>query len=84
MMDYPPLRIVRFSGVALTEGIEKRFINGVPVRAINVARTVADCIKFRKNIGPDVALEALPEVWRARRLSMDESGAMPRCAVWPM
>lgn len=83
-MGFPPLRIVRFSGVALTEGIEKRFINGVPVRATNIARTVVDCIKFRKNIGPDVALEALPEAWRARRLSMDESGAMQRCAVWPM
>ena len=71
-MDYPPLRIVRFSGAALTEGIEERVIDGVLVRVTNVARTVADCFKFRKKIGLDVALEALQEGWRAKRLSMDE------------
>ena len=71
-LDYPPLRIVRFSGAALTEGIEERVIDGVLVRVTNVARTVADFFKFRKKIGLDVALEALQEGWRAKRLSMDE------------
>jgi len=42
-MDYPPLRIVRFSGAALTDGIEEHLIDGVTVRVTNVARTVADC-----------------------------------------
>ncbi len=71
-MDYPPLRIVRFSGAALTEGIEEHSVDGVPVRVTNVARTVADCFKFRNKIGLDVALEALQEAWRAKRVSMDE------------
>lgn len=71
-MDYPPLRIVRFSGAALTEGIEVRTIDGVPVRMTNVARTVADCFKFRNKIGLDVALEALHETWRGKRANMDE------------
>ncbi|MYN11786.1 transcriptional regulator [Pusillimonas sp. TS35] len=71
-MDHPPLRIVRFSGAALTEGIEERVIDGVLVRVTNVDRTVADCFKFRKKIGLDVALEALQEGWRAKRLSMNE------------
>ena len=71
-MDYPPLRIVRFSGAALTEGIEERSVDGVPVRVTSVARTVADCFKFRNKIGLDVALEALQESWRAKRVSMDE------------
>lgn len=71
-MDYPPLRIVRFSGSALTDGVEERQIDGVTVRVTNVARTVADCFKFRNKIGIDVALEALQEAWRARRVSMDE------------
>lgn len=43
-MDYPPLRIVRFSGPALTEGIEANMIDGVPVRITGVAKTVADCV----------------------------------------
>jgi predicted transcriptional regulator of viral defense system len=71
-MDYPPLRIVRFSGAALTRGIEDHVIDGVPVRVTSVARTVADCFKFRNKIGLDVALEALQEAWRSKRVSMDE------------
>ena len=71
-MDYPPLRIVRFSGTALTDGIEEHPIDGVTVRVTNVARTVADCFKFRNKIGLDVAMEALREAWRARRMGMDE------------
>lgn len=71
-MDYPPLRIVYFSGTALTDGIEEHQIDGVTVRVTNVARTVADCFKFRNKIGLDVAMEALQEAWRAKRASMDE------------
>ena len=71
-MDYPPLRIVRFSGAALTEGVEEQVVDGVPVRVTSLPRTVADCFKFRNKIGLDVALEALQEAWRARRVSMDE------------
>jgi predicted transcriptional regulator of viral defense system len=71
-MDYPPLRIVRFSGAALTRGVEDHVIDGVPVRVTSVARTVADCFKFRNKIGLDAALESLQEAWRAKRASMDE------------
>ncbi len=71
-MDYPPLRIVRFSGEALTVGVEHHVIDGVPVRVTSIARTVADCFKFRNKIGLDVALEALQEAWRAKRVSMDD------------
>ena len=71
-MDFPPLRVVRFSGAALTEGIEEHVIDGVPVRVTNVARTVVDCFKFRNKIGLDVALEALQEAWNTKRVSMDE------------
>ncbi|WP_339806734.1 type IV toxin-antitoxin system AbiEi family antitoxin domain-containing protein [uncultured Marinobacter sp.] len=71
-MDYPLLRIVRFSGPALTDGIEDHQIDGVNVRVTNVARTVADCFKFRNKIGLDVAIEALQEAWRSKRVSMDE------------
>lgn len=71
-MDYPPLRIVRFSGEALTQGVENHVIDGVPVRITSVARTVADCFKFRNKIGLEVALEALQEAWRAKRVSMDD------------
>lgn len=71
-IDYPPLRIVRFSGAALSDGIEEEQIDGVTIRVTNIARTVADCFKFRNKVGLDVALEALQEAWREKRVTMDE------------
>jgi predicted transcriptional regulator of viral defense system len=67
-----PLRIVRFSGAAYTAGIETHLLEGVPVRVYNPAKTIADCFKYRNKIGLDVALEALREAWRERRVTMDE------------
>lgn len=69
-MDYPSLRIMRFSGAALTDGIEEHQIDGVTVRVTNVARTVADCFKFRNKIGLDVAIEALKDAWFKRKATM--------------
>lgn len=71
-MDYPPLRINRFSGVALTGGIEEHVVDGVTVRVTSVAKTVADCFKYRNKIGLDVALEALREAWKNKRITSDE------------
>jgi predicted transcriptional regulator of viral defense system len=70
--DYPPLKVVRFSGQALKEGVDLNQIEGVDVRVYNPAKTVADCFKYRNKIGLDVALEALREGWRARRFAMDD------------
>src|SRR6185437_12942658 len=67
-----PLRIVRFSERALTEGIEEHVIEGVRVRVYSPAKTVADCFKFRNTIGLDVALESLRETWRAHRATMED------------
>jgi len=71
-MDQPRLRIVRMSGSALEQGIEHRTIDGVSVAVFNSAKTVVDCFKYRNKIGLDVALEALRESWRARKVKMDD------------
>lgn len=71
-LDYPALRIVRFSGLALTKGFDEHEFDGVKVRVTNIPKTVADCFKYRNKIGLDVALEALQEAHRDRRMSMDE------------
>jgi predicted transcriptional regulator of viral defense system len=83
-LDYPPLRILRFSEVGLAEGVEEHEIDGVPVRITGIARTVADCFKHRNKIGLDVALDALKEALKeraqggsGRRVSIDE---IWRCA----
>lgn len=69
--DYPPLRVVRFSGAALTEGVSTHNVDGVEVRVYDAAKTVADCFKYRNKIGLDVALEALQD-YRRQRKSMDK------------
>ena len=71
-MDYPPIRVVRFGGDTLTEGSEVKVIEGIPVQITNVPKTIADCFKFRNKIGLDVALEALKEAWRDKRVRMDD------------
>lgn len=70
--DYPPLRIVRFSGLALSEGVEEHQVAEGIVRVYNVPKTVVDCFRYRNKIGLDVALEALRACWRERRTTMDE------------
>jgi predicted transcriptional regulator of viral defense system len=67
-----PLQIVRFSGEALSEGIEEHSIDGVRVRVYVPAKTVADCFKYRRKIGLDVALETLRDFLRTRRGTIDE------------
>lgn len=69
--DWPPLRIVRFSGVALRFGVEEHEIEGVVVRVTNKEKTVADCFKYRNKTGLDVALEALRDYLRSKRRSVD-------------
>jgi predicted transcriptional regulator of viral defense system len=68
----PPLRVVRFSGKALSYGVEVYRIEGVEVRITTRAKTVADCFKYRNKIGLDVALEALRAYLGTRGRSMDD------------
>jgi len=70
-VEYPPLRVVRFSGAALREGIEAHVVEGVRVPVFSRNKTVADCFKYRNKIGLDVAIEALRECLRTRRCGMD-------------
>jgi len=68
----PPLRVVNIAPAVFNIGIEDHRIEGQIVRVYSVARTVADCFRFRNTVGLDVALEALSETWRSKRLKMDE------------
>jgi hypothetical protein len=48
----------------------------------SVAKTVADCFKFRNRIGLDVAIEVLREGWQQRRFTLEELDRMARiCRV---
>jgi predicted transcriptional regulator of viral defense system len=66
------IRITRFSGAAFSEGVETVVIDGAPVRVYTLAKTITDCFKLRSKVGLDVALEALREAWKARKVTMDD------------
>ena len=71
-LSRPPLKVVRISPSMFKQGTERHRLEGHAVRVYSLARTVADCFRFRNTIGLDVALEALKEAWRSGRLNLDE------------
>jgi len=76
-LEYPPIRMVQFTGEAYTQGIETHERDGVKLHVYSVAKTVADCFKHRNKIGMDVALEALKDARAQGRASFDD---LWRCA----
>lgn len=71
-VEVPPIRALRFSGESLSRGVEEHVIDRVTVQIYSPAKTVADCFKFRNQIGKNLAIEALRDVWRKKRATADE------------
>jgi len=69
---YPRLQLVRFSGAALTEGVETHVLEGVTVHVYGPAKTVVDCFKYRHKLGVNVAVEALRDYLARRDRDLDE------------
>jgi len=66
------LRIGRRYHEAYSAEVETHSIHGVDVRVPCVAKTVADCQKYRNRIGLDVAMDALRECIREHRTTIAE------------
>jgi predicted transcriptional regulator of viral defense system len=82
-IDYPPIRFVRFTRIALTEGVERHRIDSIDVPITDPARTIVDCFRYRNKIGLDVAMEGLREGLRRSRCSSDQLWHYARKArVW--
>lgn len=58
-IKYPPVQYYRFAPNTWEAGIEIHKMEGHQIRIYNLARTVADCFKFRNKVGADVARDAL-------------------------
>lgn len=71
-LEYPPLRVCWYSGAAFTVGVTTHRIEGRTVKVYSVAKTVADCFKFRNKIGISIALEALQDAWHQKKVTMAE------------
>jgi predicted transcriptional regulator of viral defense system len=70
-VEYPPLHVVRMSDIDY--GMTTLSVDGVVrIPVTDVAKTIADCFKFRNKIGLDVALEALRDAWQQKKVTMDE------------
>ena len=70
-IEYPPIRVVRVSGDALTFGVEEHRVEGTKIKVYSPAKTVADCFKFRSKIGTELAIQALRECFREKKATMD-------------
>lgn len=64
-------RVFRFAKKVYEAGIENHVIEGVEIKVYSPAKTIADCFYYRRTVGQDVALEALRDAWRMRRVTMD-------------
>jgi predicted transcriptional regulator of viral defense system len=71
-LEYPPTAVYRFSRPSLSAGIEGHMIDGVPIRVFAPAKTVADCFKFRRRVGIDVAIEGLKSYLLRRGSNVEE------------
>lgn len=67
-----PVRFFRFAPSVYEAGIEIHRIEGVEVKVYSAAKTVADCFRYQREVGFDVAIEALRDVWAKRKATMDE------------
>ena len=70
-MEYPPVRFYRFASSTWKAGIEEHEIEDHKIKVYNLAKTIADCFKFRNRIGADVARDAL-------KVAVTEKGIKPK------
>ena len=70
-IKYPPVKFYHFSPKAWEEGIEEYETEGHRINIYSLAKTVADCFKFRNKIGVDVARDAI-------KVAVMEKGIKPK------
>ena len=66
-IHHPPTRFFWVSPEPFKAGVETHKIDSVEIKVYGVAKTIADCFKFRNKVGMDVALEALREGLRGKK-----------------
>lgn len=71
VLDYPVVRIHRFSEASYSSGIEEHLVDSVVVRIYSAEKTIADCFKYRNQLGKDVFLEALEKYSLRKQRNFD-------------
>lgn len=67
--EIPPVRIYHFSQVTWEEGVETHKLDAHEIKIYCLAKTIADCFKFRNQIGEDVARSALKIAFEQKKAS---------------
>lgn len=70
-IKYPPVKFYRFASKTWKTGIEKHEVENHQIKVYSLAKTIADCFKFRNRIGVDIARDAL-------RVAITEKGIKPK------
>ena len=70
-INYPPVKFYHFASETWKAGIEKYEIEKYEIKVYSLAKTIADCFKFRNKIGMNVAREAL-------KIAITEKGVKPK------
>ena len=82
-VNYPPMRIARFSDEHLQRSVERRKIAGTLVPVFGVAKTVADLFRYRRTVGDALAIEGLRQALRQRKATPAEIAREAEAArVW--
>ena len=69
-IEYPPVKYYHFSYKTWEAGIARYNMEGCEVKIYSLAKTIADCFKFRNKIGINIAREAL-------KIAITEKGIKP-------
>lgn len=64
MVSYPLVKFFFLSNKQYLAGIQEHIIDGVTIRIYDKEKTITDCFKYRKQIGSEIALEALKDYMR--------------------
>ena len=72
IIKYPPVRFYSFDSKTWEAGIENHEIEGYKIKIYCLARTLADCFKFRNKIGIDIAREALKTAVNEKHVNSKE------------
>ncbi len=72
MVDYPQIQFIRASGRSYSEGVAYHTLQGRRIPVYTVEKTIVDCFKYRNRIGLDVAIEALKDSLRQKKVNMDK------------
>lgn len=68
----PAVRVFHMHADTFGQGLETHTIEYVPVHIYGIARTIADCFKFRRAVSREAALEALRETLAEKRATPAE------------